>query len=85
MYVQKEVPKYQCHKQVWALEIASVERDAVTKVCFKDTSYTPILVSYSWDQKHNPQPGDYYVMYEDGYTSVSPPEAFLSGYTLIKE
>jgi len=28
-------------------------------------------------------PGDYYVVYEDGYKSISPAKAFEEGYTLI--
>ena len=37
-----------------------------------------------WLDKHNPEVGGYYVVYEDGYKSFSPAKAFEEGYTLIK-
>ena len=40
--------------------------------------FTP---DYNYVKKHNPQAGGYYVVYEDGYKSWSPAEAFESGYT----
>lgn len=41
------------------------------------------LVDVSYLNKHKPEPGGYYVRYEDGYESYSPPEAFEAGYTRI--
>lgn len=79
----RELPKYKCHKEVWALKIKSIERDAVTKITFDDPEYAPILVSYDYDQKHNPEPGGYYVVYGDGYKSFSPADTFESGYTRL--
>jgi hypothetical protein len=32
-----------------------------------------------------PLPGDYLVIYEDGYRSISPAKAFEDGYTRIAE
>jgi hypothetical protein len=38
----------------------------------------------NWDcERSNPQIGGYYVLYEDGYESFSPADAFESGYSLI--
>ena len=34
-------------------------------------------------EKHNPEAGGYYVVYEDGYKSFSPAKAFEEGYTRI--
>jgi len=42
-----------------------------------------ITVSENYIHKHNPQIGGYYVLYEDGYESFSPADAFESGYSLI--
>jgi hypothetical protein len=85
-----ELPKYQCHKQVWALKIARIvfhesaqgEPPAATIVPENDR-YAPFDVEAKYVAKHNPQAGGYYVVYDDGYKSWSPAEAFESGYTLI--
>ncbi len=61
--VQTPMPKYRCHKEVWALKIADVIK---------------------YVRKHDPKPGGYYVVYEDGYTSWSPADAFEGGYTRIQ-
>lgn len=44
-----------------------------------------IDVSDEYMEKHKPQPGGYYICYEDGYESWSPAKAFESGYTLVKQ
>jgi hypothetical protein len=41
-----------------------------------------IGVSPDYIRKHNPQPGGYFVVYDDGYQSFSPAEAFEEGYRL---
>lgn len=81
--VNKEMPKYRCHKEVWALKIKKIEDDAVTMLHFEDPDYFPIYVSYTWYVRHEPEAGGYYVVYQDGYVSYSPAEAFESGYTRI--
>jgi len=48
-----------------------------------DQRYAPISVGADYIAKHKPHSGGYYVLYEDGYASFSPAEAFESGYTLI--
>lgn len=45
--------------------------------------YAPIAVDAAWYRKHDPQEGGYYVVYEDGYASWSPAEAFEKGYTQV--
>lgn len=83
MTAQVEMPQYQCHKKVWALKIKAVERGAITLLHFEEPGYAPVSVSYSWDTKYEPEAGGYYVVYEDGYASVSPAATFESGYTRI--
>ena len=51
----------------------------------EDDRLLAVCVPFEWERKHRPTPGDWFVVYEDGYCSVSPPEAFESGYTLIDE
>jgi len=58
------------HLSYWVLEL-----DGVKKL---------VDVSSFQISKHNPQIGWYYVVYEDGYVSFSPPDAFEGGYTLIE-
>lgn len=45
--------------------------------------FTPIEVGVEFMRKHDPQPGGYYVVYEDGYASWSPAKAFEEGYTRV--
>lgn len=81
-----EMPKYLCHKEVWALKIARVEQ-RVGGGCFlhfdlSDT-YSPRTMEKDYVEKHKPVAGGYYVQYKDGYESFSPADAFETGYTLI--
>lgn len=92
MNAQKEMPRYKCHKEVWALKIAEIEfppaaanaeSDGSRLLVITDEGFAPIRVDHNYIRKHNPQPGGYYVVYKDGYKSFSPAEAFEEGYTRI--
>lgn len=78
------MPRYVSHKRVHALEIKEVRQhyhssgEALVK--FSDDS-TRVL-SPSLFTRYIPIPGDFYVVYEDGYESFSPRQAFLDGYTI---
>lgn len=77
--------EYQCHKRVHAAKILSIGPSETDRhILFLEPMVGP-LVSAEWVAKHKPQPGGYYVIYEDGYTSYSPAAAFESGYTLIEQ
>lgn len=89
-----EMPRYKCHKEVWALQIASILQPPAAPTIlgashgsyylgFAEASYAPREVSHEWVVKHAPQVGGYFVVYADGYESYSPREAFESGYTRI--
>lgn len=96
-----QLPKYKCHKEVWALKIKEVIKhahpdpnydDAVFEasddfqgahLLFERTGFAPISVDADWYRKHDPMPGGYYVVYEDGYKSFSPAKAFEDGYTEV--
>lgn len=79
-----EMPRYQCHKQVHALKIKSIGySDQAILLIPEDEGYAPIELSLHFDTKHNPQPGGYVVVYDDGYISYSPAAAFEAGYTRI--
>lgn len=88
----REMPRYKCHKQVWALKIAKIVRDGEGEDRETDESamitpaeegYAPFKVDHAYMRKHNPQVGGYYVVYKDGYESWSPASEFEDGYTRI--
>ena len=82
---QCEMPKYKCHKEVWALKIAKIEfeGDNTWTITPEEPEYAPFKIDGIYFDKHKPQAGGYYVVYEDGYKSFSPAEAFEAGYTII--
>ena len=91
-----ELPKYQCHKQVWALKIKDIRKqeflkdpvtgnkpETIIEIVPENIRYAPLRVSESYYNKHKPQEGGYYVQYKDGYESYSPSKEFENGYKLI--
>ena len=93
MNVQREMPKYKCHKQVWALKIKEIrldadeanedgrETDGSARIIPVEDGYGPVTVNHEYMRKHDPQVGGYYVVYKGGYASFSPAGAFEEGYT----
>jgi hypothetical protein len=92
----KNLPKYQCHKVVGAVQISAIDHKPNPDVIGNSSasSYGAIItpkhstlhafeVSDDYMIKHKPQVGGYYVVYEDGYASYSPAEEFESTYTLV--
>jgi hypothetical protein len=89
---EKELPRYKSHKEVWALKIKSIindgegenrESDGSAIITPEEQGYAPFRVELAYLNKHKPQVGGYYVVYEGGYESFSPADAFEDGYTLI--
>lgn len=86
--VSREMPRFISQKVVHALKIAflqDVPREVGVELIFEDKSYAPLTVSREWVQARGAQPGGYYVVYGDGYTSWSPAEAFEKGNTPAEE
>ena len=92
MPTSKEMPKYKCHKEVWALKIKNIimdgegenrESDGSAIIIPEEKGYDPFKVSREYINKHKPKLGGYYVQYKDGYESFSPYEAFEDGYSLL--
>src|SRR5262245_30828898 len=84
-----EMPRYQCHKQVWALKIAAIEfeADGSAEIAPAESGYGTVLTRPGFRSRFH---GDiyssdlgYYVVYKDGYQSWSPTDAFEEGYTRI--
>jgi hypothetical protein len=84
---QVEMPKYKCHKEVWALKIKRVDinNKGNALLLIEDAHYSPIEVSLEYMERHKPKTGGYYVVYKDGYKAFSPAEAFEEGYTKIED
>lgn len=79
-----EMPRYVSHKKVWALEIDRVgqhpDPEGRHSLTFRDKGYAMIMAPAEMFSRYVPVPGDYYVVYADGYKSFSPRKAFLEGY-----
>ena len=80
-----EMPRYQCHKKVWALKIEKIALGdgGGALITPAENGYAPFAVDEAYCEKHKPQAGGYYVVYDDGYKSWSPAQAFEEGYTRI--
>ncbi len=89
------LPRYKCHKEVWALKIKAIafdvdladaagrETDGSAMITPDEPSYAPFRVDREYLKKHRPSAGGYYVRYADNYESFSPATAFEEGYTRI--
>lgn len=79
------LPRWKCHKIVRAVKIKAIQQNVMGPGAFIDAEgpITNFAVDQAYLLKHNPQPGGYFVVYEDGYESFSPAEAFEAGYTQI--
>lgn len=85
MSLTRELPRYQCHKQVQALKIKlRIPNPRGVELHFEDERFAPHQVDAVWFDKHKVEAGGYLVVYPDGYQSYSPAEAFEAGYTLIE-
>jgi len=90
---QKEMPRYKCHKQVWALKIAKIENDldkakeenretdGSAIITPTEEGYGAFRVDNQFMHKHKPEVGGYFVRYKEGYQSFSPAAAFEEGYS----
>lgn len=87
------MPRYRCHKEVFALKIANIhtdgeaanlegrETDGSALLTPSEAAYAPFRVDNEYMRKHRPHVGGYYVVYADVYKSFSPARAFEEGYT----
>lgn len=86
---QRQLPKYRCHKEVWALKIKSANwrrGGILLELTPEDSNFAPFTVDEAYVRRHGSGDlsGGYYVVYADGYRSWSPAKAFEEGYTLIQ-
>lgn len=95
MCCDAEMPRYKCHKIVYALKIADIqaacgdrvaapneESDGGMFITPADDGYAPFRAKHDWPRKFHGSKDDfgYYVVYENGYASWSPTKAFEEGY-----
>lgn len=79
-----DMPLYQSHKKVRALEIKLVRPAFGNWILeFAEPGHPPRVVKAQVVARYMPVPGDFYVVYDDGYESISPRQPFLDGYTLL--
>jgi hypothetical protein len=87
MSADAEMPRYRCHKEVWALKIKAIEKRDYGReatITPEEPGYAPFDVDAAYLAKHDPQVGGYFVVYPpDGYRSFSPAKVFEDGYTRI--
>src|SRR5688572_26644697 len=79
---------YKCHKVVRAARIVEVMLRPVSALLLDTGEGSPQFtreVPLEYLSKHSPEAGGYYVVYEDGYRSYSPAQAFESGYSPFVE
>ncbi len=80
--------KYKCHKEVSAMRIEyctffyNAGQKRYDYRIVGDTGDV-VEVTREFMERHQVTPGNYYVVYEDGYASISPGKAFEEGYTEI--
>ena len=80
----QQLPQYQCHKIVKASKIVEMEMKSTggALVQLEDLE-EPVMLMADFVLRFKPATGNYIVVYEDGYVSVSPAHAIASGYTRI--
>ena len=96
MHYSCRMPRYKSKKLVWALEIDRIEHMSgeyidvgpngewlSVEIHFTDKHFLPKKVKSSVISRYSPNRGDFFVVYEDGYQSISPRKAFLEGYDRI--
>ena len=83
--ITTELPIYQCHKKVRAAKITGFRSNGIPEAPDILLGEVGAIVSHlpDWYAKNKPSIGDYYVLYEDGYASISPAKPFESGYTKL--
>lgn len=83
------LPRYQCHKIVRAAKIVGVRPCGAAGCVLHltvpgDDTIIHATQSARWFDRHHPEIGGYYVVYDpDNYASYSPAAQFEAGYSLL--
>lgn len=84
--IKEKLQRYKCHKMVHAAQIFAIMHGGDGWTLLVDDANGErllIAVKKEWVERHNPQPGGYYVRYKDGYSSWSPADTFERGYSEV--
>lgn len=73
---------YQCIKKVQASQIQKVDTNFLDEIDIVLEDGEIIHLSKEMTVRYTPVAGDYYVVYDDGYASLSPQKIFEDGYKL---
>jgi len=90
VHISEVMAEFQCHKVVMAAVIKSVaelaeQEDLSLIICLPGTDIEmPYLASVDMVNRYIPIAGDYLVLYENDYVSISPKQAFEDGYNQIQ-
>lgn len=81
------LPQWQSHKRVRAAKIIEINATDEMSLDILQESGPPVWVKPADNMfaRYRPVPGDYYVVYDDGYAAISPRAAFEDGYTRMEE
>lgn len=95
VHISNVMGKFKCHKVVSAARISDISfmvmdhRGCGLSVTIQhpdiDDMTLPYFIPDSAMARYTPKVGDYVVLYDGDYVSVSPKEAFESGYRLIRD
>jgi hypothetical protein len=78
------LPLWRSHKIVRAAEIQGVVYNSKgAGVRLADPELPTVNIPISVFDRYKPVAGDFFVMYEDDYQSISPRKAFIEGYSKI--
>lgn len=80
------MPRYRCHKEVYALKIQSIKTHHDGSATIQpEKPYQAFVVDKDWMSRFKGNNDDfgYFVLYMDGYQSWSPTKTFEGGYELV--
>lgn len=83
MMILGRMPSWKCHKVVKADKLIEVDVDTEGQGVRMRTAEATIEMPQEWFDRFRPEVGSYFVLYADGYASMSPARAFEDGYTPI--
>ena len=82
------MPEYRSHKTVRGLKIKEINKTPVktlVELVPEKPEFSPFTVPDIFVRMKGMAAGWYYVVYENGYVSASPPDAFEDGYTQVEQ
>ncbi len=82
--IGEKLPLWQSHKRVRAARIIEIKDDRLFLEPPEGSAILSVQPADNMFARYRPVPGDYYVVYDDGYAAISPRAAFEGGYTKVE-